>query len=148
MMTIKYSRAWMVLGLACLLLVSALNTGAIAKDTSGMRIALCNNYAGNSWRQSMLKSWETATKYAVEKGIIKEAKAFTTGENSETEQAALLQSLILEGYNAIVLNAASPTALNGAVKAACQAGIVVVSFDGIVNERLSSHFTNDRFAEL
>jgi ribose transport system substrate-binding protein len=42
--------------------------------------------------------------------------------------------MILQGYDAIVVNAASPTALNGAVKAACDAGITVVSFDGIVTE--------------
>ena len=35
---------------------------------------------------------------------------------------------------AIVINAASPTALNGAVKEACDAGITVVSFDGVVTE--------------
>src|SRR5690606_7714470 len=51
-----------------------------------------------------------------------------------TEQAAQIQNLILQGYDAIVVNAASPTALNGAVKEACDAGIVVVSFDGIVTE--------------
>src|SRR6202035_6136010 len=39
-----------------------------------------------------------------------------------------------QGYNAIVINAGSPDALNGAVKQACDAGIVVVSFDGIVTE--------------
>jgi ribose transport system substrate-binding protein len=33
-----------------------------------------------------------------------------------------------------VLNAASPDALNGVVKQACDAGIIVVSFDGIVTE--------------
>ena len=32
--------------------------------------------------------------------------------------------MILQGYDAIVLNAASPTALNGAVKEACDAGII------------------------
>jgi ribose transport system substrate-binding protein len=42
--------------------------------------------------------------------------------------------MILQGYDAIVINAASPTALNGAVKEACDAGITVVSFDGIVTE--------------
>ena len=42
--------------------------------------------------------------------------------------------MILEGYDAIVVNAASPTALNGAIKEACDAGIIVVSFDGIVDE--------------
>lgn len=103
-------------------------------DTSDKRIALSNNYAGNSWRQAMLTSWETVTKPAVEAGIVAAADAFTTGENSATEQAAQIQNMILQGYDAIVLNAASPTAINGAVKEACDAGIIVVSFDGIVTE--------------
>ncbi|MCB1439043.1 MAG: ABC transporter substrate-binding protein [Nitratireductor sp.] len=103
-------------------------------DTSGKKIALSNNYAGNSWRQSMLKSWEKVTSKAVSDGVVAEAPAFTTAENQVTEQASQIQNLILEGYDAIVINAASPDALNGAVKQACDAGIVVVSFDGIVTE--------------
>ena len=39
----------------------------------------------------------------------------THAENQVTEQAAQIQNLILQGYDAIVLNAASPTALNGTV---------------------------------
>src|SRR5687767_2597916 len=101
---------------------------------AGKKIALSNNYAGNSWRQSMLKSWDKVTKQAVADGIVAEATPFTTSENQVTEQAAQIQNLILQGYDAIVLNAASPDALNGAVKEACDAGIIVVSFDGIVTE--------------
>ncbi|MDQ0471956.1 ABC transporter substrate-binding protein [Labrys wisconsinensis] len=108
--------------------------GAQAGDTKDMKIALSNNYAGNSWRQAMLKSWDKVTKQAVADGIVAEAPAFTTSENQATEQAAQIQTMILQGYNAIVINAASPTAVNGAVKQACDAGIVVVSFDGIVTE--------------
>jgi ribose transport system substrate-binding protein len=111
----------------------ALPASAIA-DTSDKRIALSNNYAGNSWRQAMLTSWETVTGEAVSAGIVAAADAFTTAENQATEQAAQIQNMILQGYDAIVLNAASPTALNGAVKEACDAGITVVSFDGIVTE--------------
>lgn len=103
-------------------------------DTSDKSIALSNNYAGNSWRQAMLTSWETVTGPAVEDGIVAAADAFTTSENQVTEQAAQIQNLILQGYDAIVVNAASPTGLNGAVREACDAGIVVVSFDGIVTE--------------
>lgn len=105
---------------------------AIAKDTSQMRIALCNSYAGNAWRQEMIRAFKKVGEEAVNKGIIKEAKVFTTSAVSATEQAALMQNLILEGYNAIVLNSASPTALNGACAAAHKAGVVVVSFDGVV----------------
>jgi len=44
------------------LAATLLSTTAVAEiatgDTSGMRIALSNNFAGNSWRQAMLKSWD------------------------------------------------------------------------------------------
>ena len=109
-------------------------TAARAAETKDMKIALSNNYAGNSWRQSMLKSWETVTKQAVADHVVAEAPAFTTSENQATEQAAQIQNMILQGYNAIVIDAASPTALNGAIKQACDAGIVVVTFDGIATE--------------
>jgi len=108
--------------------------GTAIADTSDKRIALSNNYAGNSWRQAMLTSWDKVTSAAVADGVVAEAPAFTTAENQVTEQAAQIQNMILEGYDAIVVNAASPDALNGAVKQACDAGIVVVSFDGIVTE--------------
>ena len=112
----------------------ALLTGIASADTSGKKIALSNNYAGNSWRQSMLKSWTKVTSQAVKDGVVAEAPAFTTAENQVTEQASQIQNLILQGYDAIVLNAASPDALNGVVKQACDAGITVVSFDGVVTE--------------
>lgn len=121
-----------LMGAAALLAV-AMPVAGFA-DTADKRIALSNNYAGNSWRQAMLSSWETVTSKAVADGVVAAADAFTTAENQATEQAAQIQNMILEGYNAIVLNAASPTALNGAVKEACDAGVVVVSFDGIVTE--------------
>ena len=121
--------------------------GAAQADTSGKKIALSNNYAGNSWRQAMLKSWDKVTKPAVEQGVVAEASAFTTSENQVTEQAAQIQNLILQGYDAIVLNAASPDALNGAVKEACDAGIIVVSFDGIVTEPCAWRIAVD-FAQM
>ena len=121
--------------LVCTIALSALLVagGAVA-GTADKKIALSNNYAGNSWRQSMLKSWDKVTKQAVADGIVAAADPFTTSENQVTEQAAQIQNLILQGYNAIVINAASPDALNGVVKQACDAGIIVVSFDGIVTE--------------
>lgn len=121
------------LAVAATLMTAGMATGAIA-DTADKRIALSNNYAGNSWRQAMLTSWDTVTSQAVSDGVVAAADAFTTAENQVTEQAAQIQNLILQGYDSIVVNAASPEGLNGAVKEACGAGITVVSFDGIVTE--------------
>lgn len=112
---------------------AAMPVSALA-DTADKKIALSNNYAGNSWRQAMLTSWEKVTGEAVSAGVVAAADPFTTAENQATEQAAQIQNMILQGYDAIVINAASPTALNGAVKEACDAGVTVVSFDGIVTE--------------
>src|SRR5450755_4458406 len=108
--------------------------GPASADTSGKKIAFSNNYAGNSWRQAMLKSYDIVTKKAVADGVVAAADVFTTADKEVPTQAAQIQNLILQGYNAIVINASSPDALNGAIKQATDAGIVVVSFDGIVTE--------------
>ncbi len=116
----------------------ALGVGLIAgpasADTSGKKIAFSNNYAGNSWRQAMLKSYDLVTKKAVADHIVAAADVFTTADKEVPTQAAQIQNLILQGDDAIVINASSPDALNGAIKQACDAGIVVVSFDGTVTE--------------
>jgi ribose transport system substrate-binding protein len=109
-------------------------SGTALADTSGKKIAFSNNYAGNSWRQAMLKSYDAVTKKAVADGVVAAADVFTTADQEVPTQAAQIQNLILQGYDAIVINASSPDALNGAVKQACDAGIVVVSFDGLVTE--------------
>src|ERR1700744_1445828 len=101
-------------------------------DTHAKKIALSNNYAGNSWRQAMLKSYGIVAKKAVADKTVAAADIFTTADKEVPTQAAQIQNLILKGYDAIVIDAASPAALNGAVRQACAAGIVVVSFDGLV----------------
>src|SRR5438874_3500916 len=114
--------------------LALLMVGGASADTSKKRIAFSNNYAGNSWRQAMLKSYDIVTKKAVADGVVGAADVFTTADKEVPTQAAQIQNLILQGYDAIVINASSPDALNGAVKQACDAGIVVVSSDGIVTE--------------
>ena len=117
----------------CLALAGALGTKATA-DTRDKKIVLSNSFAGNPWRQAMLNSWNKVAGAAVKDGIVASADAFTTASNLVTQQSVQLQNLIREGYNAIVIDAASADGLNEDIKQACNAGIVVVSFDGIVTE--------------
>ncbi len=128
------------------LLVSAASTASFA-DTSSMKIAFSNNYAGNSWRQAMLDSYGLVSEKAVADKVVAASDVFTTADKEVPTQAAQIQNLILQGYNAIVINAGSPDALNGAVKQACDAGIVVVSFDGLVTEPCAYRVVVD-FAEM
>src|SRR6195952_3811979 len=115
-------------------LVLAFAAGSASADTSGKKGALSNNSPGNPGRQAMLHSWDKVAKAAVADHMVASADSFTTADKEVPTQAAQLQNLILQGYDAIVIDAASPEALNGAVKAACDAGITVVSYDGTVSE--------------
>ena len=112
-------------GLTRTLLLAAVSTGIIAgttfAGTNDKKIAFSNNYAGNSWRQAMLKSYDIVTKKAVADGVVAAADVFTTADKEVPTQAAQIQNLILQGYDAIVINASSPDALNGAIKQACEA---------------------------
>ncbi len=107
--------------------------GIATGDTSGKKIAFSNSYAGNSFRQIMIKNFETMAQSAVDKGVI---SGFTSvsANNNVTEQASQIQNLILQGYDAIIVLAGSDTALNGAIKDACDAGITVVAFASGVTE--------------
>ena len=102
--------------------------GVANGDTSNMRIALTDGFSSNAWEQSAWNSWKAVADQAVKDGVIKEQKIIT-GNDDPAQQITQLQNLVLEGYNAIVIDAASPTALNGGIKEACDAGIVVVVYD-------------------
>ena len=121
--------------LFCLTAAAALFVcGTALADTKDKRVTLLNNYATSAWRQAMLKSWENVTKPAVEANVVASADWFTISENQVGEEAAQFQNMVLQGYNAIVVNAASPDGMNTVVKQACDAGVIVVSFDGIISE--------------
>jgi ribose transport system substrate-binding protein len=121
-------------------LVGLLSTGAASAqdgvangDTSKMRIALTDGFSSNAWEQSAWNAWNAVANQAVKDGVIKEQKIIT-GNDDPAQQITQLQNLVLEGYNAIAIDAASPTALNGGIKDACDAGIVVVVYDSLATE--------------
>src|SRR3984957_18745730 len=65
---------------------TAMLAGPALADTSKMRIAFSNNYAGNSWRQAMLSSYDIVTKKAVADKIVAAADVFTTADKEVPTQ--------------------------------------------------------------
>ena len=128
-------RQYLGVGAAAMMLVTAVAVPVAAQDqdTSDKRVAFSNNYAANSWRQAMLKSWDNLATQVVADGVVAAADVRTTADNDATLQQQQLSEMILEGYDAIVINAANPESLNSVVEEACAQGIPVVSFDGIVS---------------
>lgn len=105
------------------------NAGA-STTGSDIKIALSNSYNGNSWRQQMVSDFTAAAGAAKAKGEIQDF-SIVNSNNDATQQISQLKTMILQGYKAIVIDAASPTALNGVIAQACAAHITVVVFDSL-----------------
>jgi len=107
--------------------------GQATGDTSTARIAFSNSFADNSFRQGTIAAFKKAAQQAQAAGLLADYTVVNASGDA-AEQARHIRELITAGYNAIVINPASPTTLNQAIKAACAAGIVVVVFDSQVTE--------------
>ncbi len=124
-------QGWIVgAALAAALLLPGARAEAGAASTASDGIALSNSYAGNGWRQQMLKMWNLAAQHGIAIGAIAKTKVVNS-DNSAPQQATQISDLTLQGWKAIVIDAASPTALNGVIQQACSAHIVVVVFDSL-----------------
>lgn len=107
------------------------SSGAKQSASTGHKytVYLSNNYMGNEWRPQM----ENVAKYVASQPPYKE-KLELQIRNVELTPAAQIQSLqtiIREKPNAIMIDAASPTALNPVLAQACSAGILVFTFDQV-----------------
>jgi ribose transport system substrate-binding protein len=94
------------------------------------RIALSNSYIGNKWRIEMENLYKAALQMEPYKSEVK-GTWYNSG-NDVSKQSQQMSNLIAERVDAIVINAASPTGLNGIIRQATSRGILVVSFDNVV----------------
>jgi len=102
----------------------------IASAQDAPSVALSNAFLGNAWRRSMITAFEEAAAKAEADGLISSWQVSNApGENSATEQIAQLKALLLDEPDILLVNPASPTALNPTLQQACDQGITVVVFD-------------------
>jgi ribose transport system substrate-binding protein len=121
-------------GLA-VLAVSLISVGMTPSHAQGKKpytIYLSNNFVGNDWRQQM----ERVATVSVNKGPLKGRVDLKIENVENTVQAQInsLNNIIRQKPDAILVDAGSDTALNPTIKKACDAGIVVISFDQVVTE--------------
>ena len=95
-------------------------------------IALANAYYGNTWRHQMVEAFEASAKEAKAAGKIADYVVLN-GDGSVAQQNSQIAELILKGVDAIAVDAASETAVNGVIEKACKAGIKIVSFDSVAS---------------
>jgi ribose transport system substrate-binding protein len=117
---------------------------AAATHPPPYKIALSNSYIGNTWRVEMVNEFKSACAMEPLKSIAT-CTEYSSG-NDVSKQTAQIDDLISSHVDAIVLNAASPTGLNGVITQACNAGILVVSFDAVVTNPCALKVNTDQVA--
>jgi ribose transport system substrate-binding protein len=95
-----------------------------------LKIALSNSYIGNKWRIEMENVFKAALQMEPYKSEV-EGSWFNSG-NDVSKQSQQISNLIAERVDAILVDAASPTGLNGILAQAAARKILIVSFDNVV----------------
>ncbi|MBX5471960.1 MAG: ABC transporter substrate-binding protein [Acetobacteraceae bacterium] len=131
------------LALASASLAAAPFAHSRAANKKKFKIALSNSYIGNKWRIEMENLFKAALLMEPYKSEVI-GSWFNSG-NDVSKQSQQMSNLIAERVDAIVLNAASPTALDGIIKQASDRGILVVSFDNVVTAPSALKVNTDQF---
>jgi ribose transport system substrate-binding protein len=98
-----------------------------------LRVGFSNSFAGNAFRTQMIAELQ----YAADNRKNDVASlTITDANNSVDTQLSQINDLLTKGIDILLVDAASATALNGAIERAWQQGVLVVSFD---NEATSEH---------
>jgi len=119
-------------------------TNSAGKGHSGpYTIALSNSYIGNTWRVEMENEFKAACAMAPYNTQVK--CSVYNADNDVSKQTQQMDDIISAHVDAIVIDAASPTGLNGVIQQACNAGILVVSFDNVVTAPCALKVNTDQY---
>ncbi|PMS09826.1 ribose ABC transporter substrate-binding protein [Trinickia caryophylli] len=96
------------------------------------RIALVNGFIANDWRVQMIRVAKAYVAQPAVKKDIKEFKVVSVGQDISAQIAAA-NNFIDQGFDAIIVDANSAAAFKGVVHKANAKGVVVVSFDNVID---------------
>ncbi len=140
------------ISLALVLLVAfTFSLSASGKTEGGAKklptVGISTGSSGTSWRNIMIDALDTVGKEYTAAGKIASYKMVNNVTNGDaTEQANIIRDFISQGVNIIMVNPNSPDSLNGVIKEAQNAGILVVSFDATVTAPNVLNVTLDHYA--
>lgn len=108
------------------------------------KIALSNSFIGNKWRIEMENLFKAGLQMEPYKSEI-DGTWYNSG-NNVSQESQQITGLIGERVDAILVDAASPTGLNGILTQAAERGILVVSYDNVVTAPKAIKVNTDQFA--
>ncbi len=106
------------------------------------KIFLSMSYIGNDWQAeaaNMVKAMAAHKNFANKVDL----KVQVAGPNAQ-RQIQQINAMVQQGAQAIVVYPISPTALNAAVKNACDKGVMIIAYDGAISEPCAYNVSIDQ----
>jgi ribose transport system substrate-binding protein len=130
-----------------LVMVLALGVSVSAAPKKLPVVGISTGSSGTSWRNIMIDALETVGKEYKAAGKIADYKIVNNVTNGDaTEQANIIRDFTSQGVDIILVNPNSPDSLNGVIKEAQDAGILVLAFDATVTAPNVINVTLDHYA--
>src|SRR4051812_38628072 len=126
---------WLVASAAVL----GLMAGQAAAAADKHKIFLSMSYIGNDWQAeaaNMVKAMAAHKNFADKVDL----QVQVAGPNAQ-RQIQQINAMVQQGAQAIVVYPISPTALNAAVKNACDKGVMIIAYDGEISEPCAYNVT-------
>ena len=111
---------------------AACTLAGAAHAEAPFKVYLSMSYIGNDWQAeaaNMVKALAASPDYADKVDL----KVQVAGPNAQ-KQIQQINAMVQAGADAIIVYPISPTALNAAVKNACDKGVKVIAYDGVIEE--------------
>lgn len=124
-------------------IVAGAATLVSAQAAEKYKIYLSMSYIGNDWQAeaaNMVKAMAASSTYKDKVDL----RVQVAGPNAQ-KQIQQIDAMVQAGAKAIVVYPISPTALNEAVKAACNKGVVIVAYDSIIDEPCAYNVHVDQY---
>lgn len=139
------------LAASTLLVVALTACGSDGGDSGGggedsFTIGVSNTLVGNQWREQMVCAIKAQARVS---GVVDEV-VLSNRDTDASGQISDMEGLISQGVDAIIVNPADRTALDGVIAAADEQDILVISVDQAVTASQAYNVTNDQvaYAEL
>ncbi|MFC6356591.1 substrate-binding domain-containing protein [Luethyella okanaganae] len=129
---------------AALILSGCSSTSGSAKVSAKdpIIVGLSNSNVDSVWRPQMLKDFEAEAQKLEAAGKI-DKYIIQNADGTAPTQSQQIQTMVNQGANLILIDAASATALNGVVDRAIDQGVTVVSFDNAITSKKSINMYQD-----
>ena len=122
---------------AIAVLVASLGMAHEATAQDKKKVYLSMSWIGNNW-QTEAMNMQLALSRAEPYASLIDFKVQASGDNAQ-KQIQQINAMVQAGADAIIVYPISPTALNQVIKNACNKGVVIFTYDSVVEEPCAHH---------